>query len=166
MFQNHVSLNIDEVDLLKTENVQKFFPVKEICWNNFLITFLESFSMFMIFVFALFQLQFITVLSYLFTSVRNSAYSLLSFILIFTFMLFGLAICQISLFGNQYLRYSDISGAMMYTLYSPIFLKLENYSNQTGLSLIFRAYNFLLYYIFFVYILLGVITALMYDSYR
>ena len=54
----------------------------------------------------------------------------------------------------------------MYTLYSPIFLKIEDISNKPGLSIIFRAYNYLFYYVLFVYTLLGVVTALMYDSYR
>ena len=53
IMQNQYSLDMDEVDLLKSETVEKFFPVEDICWNNFVITFLESFSLFLIFAFAL-----------------------------------------------------------------------------------------------------------------
>jgi hypothetical protein len=72
-----------------------------------------------------------------------------------------------TLYGNESLKYSTVSNAFIFTIYSPVFLSSgEDVSNHDIFDIIFKGFNMVMYFIFIVYMLFAVTIALMADSYR
>ena len=72
-----------------------------------------------------------------------------------------------TLYGNESLKYSTVSNAFIFTIYSPVFLSnQERGVNWDFFDKVFKTFNMAIYFIAIVYFLFAVTIAVMYDSYR
>jgi hypothetical protein len=90
-----------------------------------MLYFFETLSLLAIFIIVLGEIKFIKVLDYLLDSVKQSLYSMISFLAFFISSIFGMAICQMTLYGNESLKYTEISSSVLYTIYAPAFLSVQ-----------------------------------------
>jgi hypothetical protein len=64
----------------------------------------------------------VTIINYLIISFSRGTKSFMAFIVILVMIVFGMSICQMTLYGNSSLKYSTVFNAFIFTIYSPVFL--------------------------------------------
>ena len=99
-------------------------------------------------------------------SVTESIKTAFAFMLIFAATLLGMAICNITLYGYTSLKYVTLGNAMLYTLYSPIYVSQQGEERFSGEEAGFKLINMLIYYLQVSYLLFAVFIAIMHDAYR
>ena len=99
-------------------------------------------------------------------SVTESIKIAFAFLAIFASTLLGMAVCNITLYGYTSLKYSKPVTAILYTLYSPIYVQDQGEERFSMDEAIFKLINMLIYYFQVSYLLFAVFIAVMHDAYR
>ena len=99
-------------------------------------------------------------------SVTESIKSAGAFMVIFSSTLFGMAVCNITLYGFTSLKYSKVETSILYTLYSPIYVTQQGEERFSGEEAMFKFINMMIYYVQISYLLFAVFIAIMHDAYR
>ena len=79
-------------------------------------------------------------------SVTESIKIAFAFLAIFLSTLWGMAYCNMTLYGYNSLKYSKFTSALLYTLYSPIYVQDQGEERFNLDEAIFKLINMLIYY--------------------
>lgn len=123
-------------------------------------------SLIYIFINVLTMLRYFRWVDFFLGSVTESLRIAICFIVIFFVMVFGMAVCSMTLYGNQYLQYSSFFTSIIYLFAFSVFTGDQGESKFDTDEYVFKFINMVFYYVVFSYLVFAVFISIMYDAYR